>query len=98
MFSYNWETGLIRWKIVIHGFIDGKSRMVPEPGIRANTNNRAETVLELFKECTANYGTPSRVRGDCGTENVAVAQYMEETQGRGRGSYIFGRFVDYCIC
>ena len=37
------STGLIRWKIVIHGFIDGKSRLVV--GIQAHDNNRTDTVL-----------------------------------------------------
>lgn len=83
--------GLIRWKIVIHAFIDGKTRLVV--GIRASNNNRAETVLELFHDCTSVHGIPSRVRGDHGTENVRVAEWMEENQGRGRGSYIWGRFV-----
>lgn len=83
--------GLIRWKIVIHAFIDGKSRLVV--GIKASDNNRAETVLELFLGCTSVHGTPSRVRGDHGTENVRVAEWMEENQGQGRGSYIWGRFV-----
>jgi hypothetical protein len=81
---------LIRWKIVIHGFIDGKSRMIPEPGIRAHTNNRAQTVLDLFLDCIQRNGVPSRVRGDCGGENIDVARWMEAHRGVGRGSYIFG--------
>ncbi|KAF8127790.1 hypothetical protein K438DRAFT_1488092, partial [Mycena galopus ATCC 62051] len=38
--------GLIRWGIVIHGFIDGYSRLIT--GLRASDNNTADTVLELF--------------------------------------------------
>ena len=83
------KLGLIRWKIVIHGFIDGKTRLVV--GIRAHNNNRAATVLNLFLDCISVHGTPSRVRGDHGTENVEVAAWMEENQGQGRGSYIWGR-------
>jgi hypothetical protein len=82
---------LIRWKIVIHAFIDGYSRLVP--GIRASNNNRSETVLQLFLECAEECGLPSRVRGDHGVENVLVAAYMEEHRGVTRGSYIWGRFV-----
>ena len=83
--------GLIRWKIVIHAFIDGKSRLVV--GIQANNNNRAATVLALFLNSISVHGTPSRVRGDHGTENVAVAGWMEENRGRGRGSYIWRRLA-----
>jgi hypothetical protein len=81
--------GLIRWKIVIHGFIDGKSRLVV--GLRAHNNNRADTVLHFFKEIISVHGCPSRVRGDHGVENVRVADYMEQKMGPNRGSYIWGR-------
>jgi hypothetical protein len=80
--------GLVRWKIVIHCFIDGKTRFIV--GIRASTNNRSVTVLTLFEEATVLHGWPSRVRGDHGVENIKVAERMEEVRGRGRGSYIWG--------
>ncbi|KAH9907643.1 uncharacterized protein B0H18DRAFT_862262, partial [Fomitopsis serialis] len=38
--------GLIRWRIVIHGFIDGYSRLIV--GLRASNNNRGSTVLDVF--------------------------------------------------
>ncbi|KAH7871285.1 uncharacterized protein C8R40DRAFT_1030083, partial [Lentinula edodes] len=37
---------LIRWGIIIHGFIDGYSRLIT--GLRASNNNRGQTVLSLF--------------------------------------------------
>jgi hypothetical protein len=80
---------LIRWKFVIHGFIDGKSRYVT--GIRCSTNNRAATVLSVFLEAVTQHGLPSRVRGDHGTENIRVAAYMTQERGENRGSYIWGR-------
>jgi hypothetical protein len=83
------KSALIRWKIVIHCFIDGFSRLVT--GIHAVGNNRAETVLNLFMHAIAKHGLPSRVRGDHGTENLRVAEYMEAVRGIGRGSYIWGR-------
>jgi hypothetical protein len=84
-------TGLIRWKIVIHGFIDGKSRLAT--AMQASDNNRAETVLNLFLDAVDIYGLPSRVRGDHGTENLLVAEYMEDVRGITGGSYIWGRSV-----
>ena len=69
--------------------MDGFSRFVT--GIRAHDNNRAETVLELFLDLIDVHGIPSRIRGDHGTENVRVAEWMEMHRGLGRGSYIWGR-------
>ncbi|KAJ3512101.1 hypothetical protein NLJ89_g3717 [Agrocybe chaxingu] len=83
--------GLIRWGIVIHGFIDGYSRLIT--GLRASSNNHGDTVLELFLSATAIYGVPSRLRGDHGVENILVAAWMEDRRGRHRGSYIWGRSV-----
>jgi hypothetical protein len=83
--------GLIRWGIVIHGFIDGYSRLIT--GLRASDNNLAATVLNLFLDAANNYGVPSRLRGDHGTENLGVANWMEEHRGTRRGSYIWGRFI-----
>jgi hypothetical protein len=65
--------------------------------IRAHNNNRADTVLDLFLDAISVHGTPSRVRGDHGTENVKVAEWMEDNQGGGRGSYIWGRFVNILL-
>jgi hypothetical protein len=76
---------------VIHGFIDGYSRLIT--GLLASDNNRAQTVLELFLAAAEIYGVPSRVRGDHGVENLLVAAYMETLRGEGRGSYLWGRLV-----
>jgi hypothetical protein len=46
--------GLIWWKIVIHAFIDGFSRFLL--GIRASSNNRATTVLDLFEDIVEVFG------------------------------------------
>ena len=82
---------MIRWKIVVHAFIDGFSRLVT--GIRASNNNWAETVLDLFLDLIEVHGIPSRLRGDHGTENLLVAAWIEEFRGVERGSYIWGRCV-----
>jgi hypothetical protein len=73
---------LIRWGIVIHGGIDGYSRMVTF--LQASDNNRANTVAGAFPRATTQYGWPSRVRADCGKENRGVQLLMEEARGEYR--------------
>ena len=82
---------LIRWHIVIHGGIDGYSRLVTF--LHASANNRAETVLSVFMNAINEFGLPSRIRTDKGGENVLIAQYMlgHPDRGPGRGSIIAGR-------
>ena len=84
---------LIQWKIVIHGGIDGYSRLIMF--LQASTNNRASTVLSVFQKTVEEYGLPSRVRTDRGGENVLVSQFMLEhpLRGPGRSSVIAGRSV-----
>ncbi|KAE8217299.1 hypothetical protein CF319_g8584 [Tilletia indica] len=79
---------LIKWKIVVHGAIDGKSRLVTF--LHASSNNRANTVASLFLGAVQARGWPSRVRGDHGGENMGVLKLMEEFRGHGRGSFIQG--------
>lgn len=85
---------LIRWGIVTHGFIDGYSRVIV--GMQASNNNRAATVFGVFHRSASQWGIPSRLRGDHGTENVEVAAYMVHFRGAGRGSYMWGRWVSSC--
>lgn len=82
---------LIRWKIVVHGAIDGYSRVIPY--LKASGNNRADTSLSGFLSGIERYGLPSRVRTDKGGENVLIAEYMLRKRGLGRGSIITGRSV-----
>lgn len=85
---------LIRWKIVTHGGIDGFSRLIVF--LKCSNNNLADTVLCLFMGAVDNFSLPSRVRGDKGSENFSVANYMEQQRGTNRGSFIFGKSVHNC--
>ena len=84
---------LIRWKIVIHGGIDGYSRLITY--LQVSSNNCASTVLSAFTSAVEEYGLPSRIRTDKGGENILVSQYMLENPERGpnRNSVIAGRSV-----
>ncbi|KAL0970155.1 hypothetical protein UPYG_G00238050 [Umbra pygmaea] len=79
---------LIRWRFVVHGGIDGFSRMITF--LTAATNNRATTVLGSFLGAINRFGLPSRVRSDMGGENIEVAQFMVINRGEGRQSHITG--------
>ena len=82
---------LIRWRFVVHGGIDGFSRVIVY--LSCSTNNEAKTVYHLFKKVVYEYGCPSRVRSDKGGENVMVCRYMVATRGTGRASHIAGSSV-----
>ena len=82
---------ILRWKFVIHGAIDGYSRLITF--LQCSTNNKSETVLQYFVKAAVEYGIPSRVRTDHGGENVKVWEYMEEHRGYGRNSYLAGQSV-----
>ena len=77
--------------MVIHGGIDGYSRMVVY--LACSTNNRASTVYTHFKAAIKEYGIPSRVRSDKGGENILVCHFMVAVRGTERGSHIAGSSV-----
>ena len=70
---------LIRWCFVIHGAIDGYTRMTVY--VYYSDNNRAYTVLKRFEEAVEKNGLLSTVRSDMGIENVDVARFMLHNRG-----------------
>lgn len=81
---------LIRRGFVVHGGIDGFSRMITF--LRCSTNNRTDTVMSgSLSEGSATVRCAfSRMRGDHGGENVEVERFMVQERGDGRGSFIGG--------
>jgi len=77
---------LINWKFVIHGGIDGYSRLIVY--LHCSSNNKKETVSALFDKATDQWGFPSRVRSDKGGENQLVWVQMEAVRGENRGSFL----------
>ena len=59
---------------MIHACIDGFSRMMTS--LVCASDNRAETALKAFLSGVKVFRLPERVGGDCGTENVPIAEYM----------------------
>lgn len=82
---------LIRWGLVIHGAIDGFSRLIVF--LRCSDNNRASTVMQNFTEAVRKYGLPSRIRCDQGGENYGVAELMLKYRGVDRNSVLVGPSV-----
>lgn len=76
--------------MVIHGGIDGYSRVVPY--LRMAPDNKALTAFGAFQG-VERYGLPLRVRSDHGGENELIAEYMIRNRGSGQGSMITGRSV-----
>ena len=67
---------LIRWGIVIHGCVDGCTRIIIY--LAARDNNLSQVALDAFEDGVARYQFPMKVRADYGGENVKIAQYMIE--------------------
>jgi hypothetical protein len=58
--------------------------------LRASTNNRASTVLDVFLDAIEKWGLPSHVRGDRGGENKMVSVFMIMLRGLHRASFMWG--------
>lgn len=89
LWHFDGHHSLIRWKIVIHGCIDGFSRRIIF--LRRNSNNLADTVLDLLQAVQKDENLwPSRKRVEKGVEKVLVCDAMVQARGDNRGSFIAG--------
>lgn len=79
---------LIRWRFVIHGAIDGFSRLILY--LECANNNRASTVVSMFKIGVSNFGLPQQIRSDHGSENVDVWRFMIATHNHDYSSVVTG--------
>jgi len=61
---------LIKWRFVIHGCVDGYSRIPVYLACR--DNNQADTVLQLFLKAVVEWGLPSRIRSDKGEKMLML--------------------------
>jgi len=63
---------LIRWRFVIHGTIDGFSRLVVF--LKCSNNNRVTIMFNHFTSAIDIHGLPTRIRTDLGGEcrNLAL--------------------------
>lgn len=91
LWHLNGNHKLIHCRMVVHCCVDGYSCLIVYA--HCTDNNSAETVLSLFKDSSKEYGLPSRVRVDNGSENMHVAQNMLENRGLIRGSVIAGSSI-----
>ena len=65
---------MIRWRLVIHGGVDGFSRCIVY--VKCSNNNSADTALSAFSEGLLTFVIPNKVRSDHGGENVSVWRHM----------------------
>lgn len=82
---------LIHYRIVIHGCVDGFSRKIIY--LNAASDNKADTVLQMFYKGMEESGIPVRVRGDKGSENARVKDCMQELRPNIVQPFIQGRSV-----
>ena len=69
----------IRYKMVVHGGIDGMTRTIVF--LNVSDNNRSETVLSYFQKAVVDFGWPIRIRTDYGGENSLVWDEMINKRG-----------------
>ena len=61
--------------------------------LKITSNNLASTELSHFLKSVREFGIPSRIRIDSGSEFAQVKTFMEEANGAGHGSFHAGKSV-----
>lgn len=89
--SYYFLLYSFRKGIVVHGGIDGHSRLVPF--LRTATCNNPKAAACFFVQGVNTFGMPSRVRADHGAEFADVGRFMTRVNGEERGSFLTGSSV-----
>ena len=82
---------LIRWRLVIHGCIDGYSRLIIY--LHCCNKNKAETVKAQFLRSISTFFWPRCVRSDHGMENIEVAREMLKKFGTSSKPFLTGLSV-----
>lgn len=82
---------IYRWGIYVHGGIDGYSRTITF--LYITTQNSANIALQFFISGIRQWGLPSRIRLDRGSEYNECHRFMEWQMGADRGSAIRGKSV-----
>ena len=77
--------------MIVFGQIDGYSRLISQ--LHLSTDNKASSALLTFIKSVKEYGIPSRIRLDHGSEFNHVEVFMNMLNGDDRGSVIRGRSV-----
>ena len=67
---------MIRWRLVIHGAIDGYSRTIVF--LKCANNNLSSTVMSSFSAAVGEFGLPIKIRTDLGGETVEIWRFMVE--------------------
>jgi hypothetical protein len=75
---------LIRWRFIVFGRIDGYSSL--PVFLDVSNNNQSSTMLQCYFESIGDFGLPSRVLCDKGSENAGVSPFMINERGPNRGS------------
>lgn len=81
--------GFRTWHFVIHGGIDGKTRLLTY--LVLSEDNTKISGFKAFMKGVDGYGWPSRVRGDQGGENWDICKAMLTVRGVDRGSFLAGK-------